>query len=52
MKFTEECLIRTKKHVLLRKIFTNRLNMDTNRLNKGLPQRAWVGKTVHGKETH
>ena len=27
MKFTEECVMCTKKHVLIQKMFTNGLNM-------------------------
>ena len=35
-----------KKHVLVKKLFTNGLNMSL------VPHWAWVKKTVHGVETH
>ena len=44
-KFTEECVMHTEKHVLVKRMFTNEQNM-------GLPQLTWVEKTVHWMETH
>ena len=40
---TAECLICTKKHVLVKKIFTNRLNVCS-------PLHAWKERLVHGVE--
>ena len=45
MKFTEECVMYTEKHVLVKKIFTKRLHM-------GFVQQAGVKKTVHRVKTH
>ena len=45
MKFTEEWVMYMEKHVLVKKMFTNELNM-------GLPLWTWVKKTVHAVETH
>ena len=45
VKFTEECLICIETHILVKKIFTNRLNLN-------LTLQAWIKKTVHGGETH
>ena len=41
----EEDVMCIKKHVLIKRMFTNWLNM-------GLPRWAWVEKTVHRVETH
>ena len=38
-------MMRTEKHVFVKKMFTNRLNL-------GSPTWARVGKTIHGVETH
>ena len=43
-KFTEECVMCMEKHVLVKKIFTNRLNI-------GLARQAWVKKKIHRRET-
>ena len=45
VKFTEECEMFTKKHVLIRKMFTNQLDMC-------LPLWVRVKKTVHGVIIH
>ena len=45
VKCTEECVMCTGKHVLVKKIFTNEQNMD-------LPLLLWVKKTVHVDEIH
>ena len=44
MKFSEECVMCIEKHVSIKKIFTNELNMN-------LPLQAWITKTVYGVET-
>ena len=43
--FTKECVMCTEKHVLVKKILTNELNM-------GLPLQVWVKKIAHGVETY
>ena len=45
VKFTEEYVTCAEKHVLVKKMFKNGVNM-------GLPQQAWVKNTVHGVEAH
>ena len=45
VKFTEEFVMYTEKHILVKKMFTNELNM-------GLLLWARVKKIVHGVETH
>ena len=45
VQLTEECMMCTEKHVLVKKIFTNELNIV-------LPLWAWVKKTVYGAEIH
>ena len=45
VKSTEECVNCTKKHILVKKMFTKSLNT-------GLPWWAWVEKIVSGVETH
>ena len=44
MKFTEECVIRTEKRVLVKKMFTNWLHI-------GFPLQVLVENIVHGAET-
>ena len=45
VQFTEECVMYMKKHVLVKKLFTNGLTI-------GFPLGTWVKKTVHGVETN
>ena len=45
MKFTEEYVMCTEKHILVKKLFANKSKM-------GLQLEAWVKKKVHGVETH
>ena len=45
VKFMEVYVMGTEKHVLVKKMLTNGINI-------GLSQRAWREKTVHGVEAH
>ena len=47
VKFTKECVIRTKKHIFIKK-----KKKFMNGLIVGLPSWAWVKKTVYRVETH
>ena len=50
MKFTEECVMCMKKHVLVKKKKKKKKKL-TNKLNMGLPLRSQIEKTVHGRKT-
>ena len=45
MKFIEKCVMCSEKHVLVKKMFTNKLNIS-------LPLWAWVENSVFGVKTH
>ena len=45
VKFIQECVMYMQKHVFIKRMLTNDLNM-------GLSQRTWVKKTVCDGETH